>query len=307
MERVLISGGSGFIGSHLTRLLLDKGFAVSHLTRNPGKAHLTAVRQFHWDPENNIIDKDAVEHDYIVHLAGADISEKRWTTKRKRILYDSRVISASLLTDAILKSKYKPKAYISASAIGYYGAVTSKHPYKEHDKPGDDFLAKLCVDWENAASPLSENNIRTVFLRTAFVVASHEGGLEKLIKAAKYRMLSPLGDGDQYMPWIHISDLVHSYLFAIMNEKLRGPYNACADDIRTNTEFTRTLAEACGSSILLPNIPEFMLKIALGDIATVLTKGSPVSNEKLRRAGFEFVFENLHNAINSCLNERLRL
>lgn len=301
MESVIITGGSGLVGSHLTKLLLNKGYSVSHLTRNPGMVHLSQVKQFYWDPLKMEIEHGALDHDYIVHLAGANISEGRWTGKRKQILRDSRVRAAELLTDKILKNAYLPKAYISASAIGYYGAVTSRHPFKEDDKPGTDFLANLCVEWEKAASPLSENNIRTVFIRTAFVLSPIGGGLEKLTKAARYNLLSPLGSGNQYMPWVHISDLAHCYLYAIMNDKMKGAFNAVADDVRTNTEFTKALVEACNSRIILPNVPRFLLKIALGEMEAVLTEGSPVSNEKLRRYGFEFVYNTLPGALKNCI------
>jgi uncharacterized protein len=301
MESVLITGGSGMIGSCLTSLLQHKGYAVSHLTRSPDKHVQKDVKQFLWDPSKKYIENTALDHDYIIHLAGAGIADTRWTEKRKQELYKSRVDTTRLLADSLVESNARPKAFISASGIGYYGAKTSKHPYSEKDHAGDDFLAKLCVDWENASSLITQKGIRTVFIRTPFVLSQKGGGLERLRKLASLNILSPLGTGQQYMPWIHISDLAQCYLFAMKNEYLQGPVNAVADDIRTNKEFTECLMKASGRKMLLPAVPEFVLKVVLGEIATSLTHGSPISNKRLKNAGFEFSFQTLPEALKNCI------
>lgn len=302
MESVLITGGSGLIGSYLTRLLLDKGFRVSHLTRDPHRVHLSSVRQFRWDPNEKYIEPAALEHDYIIHLAGADISEKRWTNDRKKILYESRVGTAALLTERILQAENKPKAYISASATGYYGAVTGLHPFKEEDRSGTDFLAKLCVEWERVATPLAQNNIRTVFIRTPFVLSPVGGGLSKLLKAAQYSILAQLGTGKQIMPWVHITDIVNAYYFAMTNDKMRGAFNVVSDDLKTNREFTACIYKHLGKKQLLPGVPELILRIGIGELAKTLTHGSPVSNERIKKYGFDFLYETLSHALKDCID-----
>jgi uncharacterized protein len=301
MESVLITGGSGMIGGHLTKVLLDKGFTVSHLTRNPSASANSVVKQFLWDIEKKYIEDTALNHDYIINLAGANVSEGRWSAKRKKILYSSRVDSTKFLVDKIIESNYNPKAFISASGVGYYGAVTGKHPFSEKDPAGNDFLAKLCLEWEKAAELASQKAIRTVILRTPVVLSPNGGALEKLKKLAKLGVLSPLGSGKQYMPWIHVKDLVNCYLYAIKNDNMRGAYNAVADDVRTNREFTQCIIRAVGMKMILPAVPEFALKVLLGEMSTILVNGSPVTNNRIKNAGFEFGYQTLPEAISNCI------
>src|ERR1035437_6461778 len=201
---VLITGGSGLIGKHLTSKLLDSGNKVSHLSRNTDKPGL--VRVFKWIPDKEFIDPEALDGiDYIVHLAGANIGEKRWNEKRKTEIIESRVNSAKFLHKVISRKGIRLKAFISASATGFYGTSASGKFFNENDPPGNDYLANVCQQWEEASDLFNNSGIRTVNIRTAVVLEKSDSALSKLMKPAKYGFLFQTGDGRQYMPWIHIS------------------------------------------------------------------------------------------------------
>ena len=285
MASILVTGGSGLIGKYLCNLLKSKGHKVSILSRN----ETSNDSDFYWDISNNFIDSKAITSaEYIIHLAGAGIADKRWTSARKKNLIDSRVHSTNLLFNKVKVLNPDLKAFISASGIGYYGAITSKKIYSETDNPGNDFLSEICVLWEKAALQFNSINIRTVVFRTGVVFSKEGGALEKIIKPIKFNVGAALGTGKQYMPWIAMEDLCYMYVSAIENSEFNGIYNAVAPDHVTNKELTKSIAKTLKKTLWLPNIPSFFLKIMLGELAVILLEGSRVSSEKIKSTGFKF-------------------
>ncbi len=302
-KNVLISGGSGFVGNHLTNLLLSKGYTVSILSRSE-RQNKKDIFYYKWDVAKQFIEEEAVlKADYIIHLAGENIAEKRWTAKRKAAIIDSREKSAQLLYMVLKKHYKKLDAFISASAVGYYGAVNGQEICAEDDAPANDFLGYACQKWEDSIDFIENLNIRTVKIRTGLVMGKNDGFLKKLVPLFKYRLGSALGSGKQYMPWIHIDDLCGIYLQAIVDNEMSGPYNAAVNDDTTNSIFSKTLAGIFGYSIWLPNVPEFILKMTLGEMSKIVLTGRRVSSDKIEETGFEFKFTNLENALKDCVKE----
>ncbi|MFV8322407.1 TIGR01777 family oxidoreductase [Flavobacterium sp. LB3P21] len=302
-KNVLISGGSGFIGSHLTGLLIAKGYSVSILSRSE-KQNKGDVFYYKWDVANQTIDENAVLNaDYIIHLAGENIAEKRWTAKRKAAIIDSREKSTQLLYSVLKKHNKKLDAFISASAIGIYGAVNGEEICSENTPYANDFLGYTCQKWEDALDFIENLNIRTVKIRTGLVLGKNDGFLKKLIPLFKFRLGSALGSGKQYMPWIHVDDLCNIYLQAVSNPNMEGPYNAAISDNTTNMIFSKTLARIFGYSIWLPNVPGFVLKFVMGEMAVIVLTGRRVSSDKIEETGFQFKFKNLEGALKDCLTK----
>jgi uncharacterized protein len=300
MATILITGGTGLIGNYLSRFLKEKGYTVALLSRSD--KHSEEFPVHFWDINKQIIDPEAIATaDYIIHLAGENIGEKRWTEERKKTIIDRRILSTQLLFDAVSKSEHKPQTFISASAIGYYGTINSDTIFKETDAPANDFLGKTCQLWEQAADKFQALGIRTVKIRTGVVLTSHGGALEKMVAPVKMGIGSALGNGRQYMPWIHINDLCGIYLKAIEDAQLQGAYNAVAPESITNKEFTRTLAHVLKKPFIFPNVPAITLKILLGEMATILLNGSRVSSDKIQEAGYIFRFPTLEKAFKNLL------
>jgi uncharacterized protein (TIGR01777 family) len=302
-KNVLISGGSGFIGRNLTTLLLAKGYSVSILSRSE-KQNKGDVFYYKWDVAKQTIDDEAIlKADYIIHLAGENIAEKRWTAKRKAAIIDSREKSTQLLYSVLKKHYKKLDAFVSASAVGIYGAVNGEEICTEDMKPANDFLGYTCQKWEDSIDFIENLNIRTVKIRTGLVLGKNDGFLKKLIPLFKYRLGSALGSGKQYMPWIHVDDLCAIYLQAISDASMEGPYNAAICDNTTNTVFSKTLARVFGYSIWLPNVPAFVLKLVMGEMAKIVLTGRRVSSDKIEQTGFKFKFNNLEEALRNCLTK----
>ncbi|MBG6062755.1 uncharacterized protein (TIGR01777 family) [Flavobacterium sp. CG_9.1] len=302
-KNVLISGGSGFIGRHLTALLLTKGYSVSILSRTE-KKNKGDIFYYKWDVANGTIEEEAVlKADYIIHLAGENIAEKRWSAKRKAAIIDSREKSSQLLYSVLKKHYKKLDAFVSASAVGIYGAVNGKEICTEETVPANDFLGYTCQKWEESIDFIENLNIRTVKIRTGLVLGKNDGFLKKLIPLFKYRLGSALGSGNQYMPWIHVDDLCTMYLEAIENTEMVGPYNAAINDNTTNAVFSKTLARIFGYSIWLPNVPAFVLKFVMGEMAVIVLTGRRISSDKIEQTGFKFKFKNLEEALRDCLTK----
>jgi len=297
---ILITGGSGLVGRYLTSLLLERGYSVSHLSRKQDQ--FGRVRVYRWDPEKGIINPMVFEGvDYIVHLAGANIGETRWTLKRKEEIVRSRVDSANLLYKTINENNIPIKAFISASAVGYYGSSTTDKIYEERDQPGTDFLSKTCIRWEEAADLFMKSGIRTAKIRTAVVLEKSDSALSKLMMPAKFGFLVQTGNGRQYMPWIHISDLCRIYLKAIEDQTLSEAYNAVSPQHVTHREFVKTLAQVMGKPVIPVPVPGFLLRGALGEMSDVVLKGCRASSEKILRTGFSFSFGNLEESLTDIL------
>lgn len=299
---ILITGGTGLIGKRLTEILLSKGHEVSILSRS--KKQSEKVTFYTWDIAKQEIEKVAKQKaDYIIHLAGANVGEGRWTDKRKKEIIDSRVQSGNLLLDAVKEHNPNLKGFISSSAVGYYGMVTKDKVFEETDKTGVDFLAKVCEKWENTALKFKQLNIRTVIIRTGVVLDKNDGALAKLLTPIKLGIGSGLGTGNQAMPWIHLEDICNLYVHAIENEGMKGAYNGVAPEQVINQEFSKTVAKVLKKPFWFPNVPAFALKLLMGEQAIIALEGSPISSKKTEATGFKYKYRNLKNALEDLLKK----
>jgi uncharacterized protein (TIGR01777 family) len=300
-KNVLITGGTGFIGKKLTKMLLERGYSVSILSRS-SKTNTDGISYYIWDVSSQSIEEAAVLHaDYIIHLAGENIAEKRWTAKRKQELLESRTRSAELIYSVLKKHNKRLDAFVSASGIGIYGAVNGEGICTENTLPANDFIGTICKEWEKSAEMMSGLGIRTVKIRTGLVLGKDDGILKKLVPVFRRGLGSVLGTGKQYMPWIHINDLCTMYIMAIENEKVIGTYNATINDSTTNATFSKTLSNFFGFSIWFPKVPAFLIQLGMGEMASIVLTGRRVSSDKIKSLGFRFQFRSLSSAIKDCL------
>jgi hypothetical protein len=298
-EVVLITGGTGLIGTVLQTILLDAGYEVILLSRN-----VKNENSYLWDVEKKVIDKQAIlKTDHLIHLAGAGIADKPWTEARKKEIIDSRVDTTSLLIESFKQHKKELKTVIAASAIGYYGFKTSKHIYTETDAPATGFLADTCVTWEKATSAFNEISERLVQIRIGVVLDKNGGALKKMAQPVHFFAGAAIGSGKQYMPWIHVKDLCDMILYTLKNQKTHGIYNGVCSTHITNEDFTKAIGKALHRPILLPAIPAFIIKALFGDMAGMVLEGSRVSNEKIKETGFNFKFENIDLALEDLLGK----
>ncbi|MDT8411334.1 MAG: TIGR01777 family oxidoreductase [Vicingaceae bacterium] len=303
-KKVLITGGTGLVGTALTELLVEKDYAVTILTRDK---NLTSkhpnIAYSYWDINKGIIDKEELlSVNYMVHLAGAGIAEKPWSEQRKKEILDSRVKPIKLIYNILKNNPNQLKAFVSASGVGYYGAITTNTIFAETAPAANDFLGKTCLQWELAVDELNDLSIRTVKLRTGIVLAKNGGALPKMIQPFKFGLGAALGSGKQIMPWIHIDDLAQLYVAAIENQNFNGTYNAIAGNV-SNKDFSKILSKTMNKPFWLPNVPGFMLKLFLGEMAVILLEGSATSNQKLLQTGFNFQFADLEEGLKELMRK----
>ena len=296
METILITGGTGVVGRHLSHGLAEKGYKVCILSRSETK--VPGIRHYFWDPVRNKIDPEAVAAaDCIIHLAGANIGEKRWTKKRKQELYDSRIKTGELILENIRTSGRKLRAFISASATGYYGMTTSGKIYMETDEAAPDFTGELCRQWENVADRFSETGARTVRIRSGVVLTRRGGALGRISTLARAGLASALGTGKQYFPWIHVDDICGIYIKAVEDTSLNGAFNAVGPGHITNRDFMKAVAVSLNKPFIAPNVPSYVMRLVFGEMAGMLLEGSRVSPEKIISAGYDFRFKSAGDAL----------
>jgi uncharacterized protein (TIGR01777 family) len=299
-HNILITGGTGLLGSRLTEMLLQEGYQVSYLSRS--QEMISGVDVFQWNVEEGYINEKAIaQADYIIHLAGAGVADKRWTKSRKQEILESRTKSAQLLYETLKQTRHTVKAFISASAIGYYGYDTGQKLITEQSAAGDDFLANVVQAWEASVQQISQLGVRVVNFRIGIVLSEKGGALAKIIQTIKVGAGAPLGSGKQYFSWIHIDDVCRMFIQAIKNEGMQGIYNAVAPHPVTNEELTKAAAHVLDKPLVLPNVPAFALKLALGEMAAAVLGGSKVSNQKITATGFMFQFSELTQALEDLL------
>ena len=302
MEKVLISGGTGLVGRYLGRKLLDNGFEVAVLSRQASIKAEPGIHVYYWDIDKGEIDQEALDScDYIIHLAGVNIGERRWTEKRKQQIIESRVRSAELLLHSVQKQDHDLKAFISASAIGYYGSVTSDRVFDENDVNAEDFLGQTCKQWEQSADRFKDLGIRVVKIRTGIVLFEKGGAVSRLFNLARLGLGSAIGNGKQYLPWIHYEDLCNIYLMAIRNSKMQGAFNAVAPEHISNKEFIRKISEVLRRPFWLPGIPSGVIGILFGERAAILLNGSRVSPERIKSTGYTFRFSTVKSALHDLI------
>lgn len=290
--KVLISGGKGLVGKALCENLLRKGYDVAVLTRNPKENQ--HIKEFFWDTISMEIDNKAIEYaENIIHLAGENIGSERWTRKRKKQIIESRINSTLLLASLLKKGNIICNTFVSASATGFYGSHTSDHIFTEEDISGNDFTGITCLKWENTVdNEISAHHICK--LRTAVVLSSKGGVVEKFSLPAQFGIYPLIGGGKQYFPWISIDDLVNMYIYCLENQ-LSGVYNAVAPQHLSFKDFIHGFkGERLGIKIY---IPAFLLKWILGEMSCIVLEGSRISSHKIQKAGFIFKYPGI-NSIN---------
>ncbi|GIV26718.1 MAG: NAD-dependent epimerase [Bacteroidia bacterium] len=298
MKTVLITGGTGLVGTHLTNYLISKGFRIHCLSRKRLISDKKELKYFYWNISELEIDLNAFENvEYVVHLAGENIAGQKWYEHYKLMLDHSRTMSTYWIIHNILKHKVPIKKFIGASAVGFYGMQRSDKVFTEQDFGNNDFLSRLCEKWEASYFPLFDNDINTAIIRIGLVL-SKEGGLyAKLKPIFKWGLGCALGSGKQNMPWIHIEDLCRMIEFLMEHPEYTGIYNAVSDEQVNNYEFSKQLAKSLNAPFFLPNIPEWVLKLMLGEMHKMLVTGVKVSNEKIKSKGFQFKFSKLEEAL----------
>jgi uncharacterized protein len=297
-KKILITGASGLIGKRLTDLLLKKGYQVSHLSRSSKSGR---VPSFVWDVDKGEMDSKALEGvDAIIHLAGAGVADKRWSKSRKEEILMSRVKSTELLYNTLLATPNTVKAVVSASAIGYYG-FQSDEELTEESKQGSDFLAKVTNQWETEVGKLTDLKIRVVKLRIGIVLSEKGGALVEMAKPIRWGVGSPLGTGSQYISWIHLDDLCEMFIHAIDTDQMNGAFNAVTGNWVTNKEMTKAIAHELKRPLWLPNVPTFVLRIVVGEMAAIVLGGSKVSADKIKKTGFKFKYDKLEAALENSL------
>lgn len=296
---VLLCGGSGLIGRRLQTLLTERGYTVLVLSRSKSDQ----PNRFYWDPSQGFLNIDALNAGHIVNLAGAGVADKKWSTKRKAEIINSRVDSADILYKKLTERKRYPNSYISASAIGYYGD-RGDELLTEDSASGQGFLAETTSRWEEAADRFTRLGIRTVKLRIGVVLANGGGALQKLVTPIRLMAGAPLGSGQQYMSWIHIDDVCEMIIAAIENDNKQwsGPVNLVAPTAVTNAEITRAIAGVLGKPLILPNVPAFALRLAMGEMADIVLESARVAPERaLNELKYEFRYPELDAALRNLL------
>jgi uncharacterized protein (TIGR01777 family) len=305
VKRVLITGGSGFIGRKLALELLDRGDHVTVLTRNAKKTRGSlprAVRVTEWDPAKSGPWVDELEVvDAVVHLAGENVA-KRWSDATKRAIEESRITSTRVLVEAIGKAKRKPKVFVCASAIGYYGPHAGDEVLDESAEAGTGFLAGVVTRWEEAARGAEALGVRTVELRIGIVLGEGGGALAKMVTPFKMSAGGPIGDGKQVLSWVHRDDVTGMILFAIDNDAVSGPMNAVSPNPATSNEMAEAIGIVMNTSPWM-RVPKAAVELAMGEAAMILTTGQRVYPKKAAELGYEFRYTKLVPALESILGK----
>ena len=301
---ILITGGTGLIGQHLCKALLTDGHELTVLSRNPESVPVKCGRGVHamtalaeWDSGKTF--------DAVINLAGEPIADARWTALRKQILWSSRVTLTEELVRHIAAAENKPKVFLSGSAVGYYGN-RSDVTLDEQANTGEDFAAQLCKAWEDAARVAEQVGVRVCLMRTGLVLSNNSGLLESMLLPFKLGLGARLGNGAQWMSWVHIDDYIEILLRLLRDIQANGPYNMTAPQPVTNAEFTAVLAKVLHRPALFM-IPAFLLKLAMGERACLLNEGQKVLPSKISSIGYQFQFSNLADALRNLLCEQYKV
>jgi uncharacterized protein (TIGR01777 family) len=299
MKTILIAGGTGLVGQLLAQTLKDEGYKIRLISRS--KPVNPVFPTFLWNVEKGVADGNAFkEVDIVINLAGSGVADKLWTERRKKEITESRVKSNQLLAYCF-KNYHRPALYISAGAIGFYGHREDEILTEEY-AAGDDFLSKSCTAWENAVFETADHDTRLILFRIGIVLSPRGGALQKMLLPWKMGISTSFNPGNQWYSWIHEEDLVRLFVFGIQNEQIEGIYNA----VSPNPEKMYDFAKAMKAQSKLPwrmvwSIPFTLLTAAMGEMSTVLTNSARVSSEKIIRAGFQFTFKKMDEALKNLI------
>ena len=298
MKTILVTGGSGFIGRNLCRSMLANDWQVIVHSRNPGKAAKILPSSVKLISDLNQLTQSV---DILINLAGAPIADKRWSVKRKAALTESRIQTTQKLYKYFKDCKQPPSIVISGSAIGYYGGgLANNQPVTEEGAVAPNFSSQLCADWESSAQQFENLGSRVCCLRTG-IVLGEQGALSKLLPPFKLGLGGPIATGQQWMPWIHIDDMVNIIIYAIKND-ISGPVNCTAPKPVTNKEFAKTLAKVLKRPAVAP-MPAVVVKLLFGQMGDeLMLQGQCVIPQKLQQQGYQFTYNNLASALGQLLN-----
>lgn len=292
-KSILIAGGSGLVGGRFIEMIDHSKYDICILSRHAGSSN--GIKKFQWNFSDMSIDENAVKVDYIINLNGAGIADKRWTEARKNLLIESRVKSAKLIKNALDKTGHKPKAYVSASAVGYYG--NRKDEVLDESSPvGTGFMADCCQQWEDSALSLESNTDRLIINRIGIVLSTKGGALPKVLMTKAIGVYNYFGNGNQYYAWIHIDDLCRMLIQQIEDDSFNGVYNAVAPEPLTNKAFTTHIKKAMSGNLVLP-APTFGLRLALGEMANVVLNSTRAIPKRMKQHSFEYNFPKLEDAV----------
>jgi len=302
-QTILIAGGDGLVGKHLVNIIDTSKYHVIILSRKKKISQQTGVEYAVWDTDKKTID-EIPKPDHIINLAGAGIADQRWTDQRKTELIESRVNSAETINIYLESNKIHPATYISASAVGYYGDRGTEI-LTENSLPGNEFLSECCVAWEKAAWDAGALCSRTIILRIGIVMSSLGGALPKMLMTKRLGIFNYFGKGDQYYPWIHITDLSRLCLVSIENQQFNGVYNAVAPQQLTNKEMMKDIMQTGGMKGLLVPAPEFSLRWMLGEMANVVLNSDRILSGRLLNSGFNFEHDKVGEAVVHVLQKNI--
>lgn len=298
--KILVTGSTGLVGSMLVPSLKAKGHEVIRLVRSEPKDSAT---QIYWNPAKGTLSADALEGlGGVVHLAGDNLAEGRWTDEKKQSIRESRVKGTTLLSETLAKLERKPEVLVSASAVGFYGS-RGDEILNERSASGDDFLAEVCREWELSTQAAAQGGVRVVHLRFGVILSGEGGALKKMLTPFRMGVGGKLGDGKQYMSWIAIDDAVGAIELALVNDSLRGAVNVVAPEAVTNYEFTKAMGRALSRPTIFP-VPAFAARLAFGEMAdATLLASQRVEPVRLKEAGFVFKYPELEGALRHVLSE----
>jgi uncharacterized protein (TIGR01777 family) len=295
---ILLTGGTGLIGRRLCRHWLDQGHQLSVWSRKPDQVTRLCGAGVRGIAHPDDIGSQHV--DAVINLAGAPIADRPWTRKRKMLLWDSRITLTEQLITWLERREQKPDVLISGSAVGWYGDGGERELDEESAPVSEDFASQLCIAWEETAQRAEAFGIRVVLLRTGLVLANEGGMMQRLLPPFKLGMGGPIGNGRQWMPWVHIEDQIAAIDFLLNREDAQGPYNACAPSPVRNRDFAKTLASLLHRPAFMP-MPAVALRLLLGELSILLLGGQRARPNRLQAAGFTFRFTDLHAALDNLL------
>jgi uncharacterized protein (TIGR01777 family) len=305
MQTILITGGTGMLGTYLSSQLLEMGYKVIIMGRTPKTSLNTNLSYATWNLEAQTIDENAIKQaDVIVNLAGANVVKKRWTASRKKEIVESRTKAGSLIVKALKDIPNNVRTIVQASATGWY--KNKNHiANTESEQANKDFLGNTCKLWEESILPVEQINKRLVILRFGIILSNNGGAFKAFLKPLFFKMAPIMGNGKQHISWIHIHDAAMAIVYAIQKQHMKGVYNTVAPKVSTNKNFMLTIAKLVSKNLYLPiYIPSFLLKIIVGEMSEEVLKSTNVSSEKIIAEGFNFKYPNLESCFKNLIENK---